>query len=209
MLNMPTYVDQGIDVIHKTNQNLVDMEAMFEEKENSRAQAQVQKKETCLMSDFDNLLELERKKRVENPTPGSTLDVFEALMQSRKPEMTAMVGVSHSQNHMHFGTALRLLQKESSRLAGLIKTFHASCKGENKMLNMAAFIDLHYPPELKTISKLFNAMPCSQSDVERIFSKLRLYITDRRTRLDTSTVNKMFFLECNKKLLKTFDMRMV
>ena len=59
-----------------------------------------------------------------------------------------------------------------------------------------------YPQDLKEVALLMFPLPPTQCSVERIFSSLKLLISDLRNRLKEDIVDSIIFLRCNKIGLK-------
>lgn len=52
-------------------------------------------------------------------------------------------------------------------------------------------------PNLYNLSQIVLAIPCAQVSVERSFSALRIIMSDLRTNLSASTLNKLLFVKLN------------
>lgn len=57
-------------------------------------------------------------------------------------------------------------------------------------------------PVLSSIAKVVYAIPASNTIIERLFSKAKNVVTEKRTRLDCEKINQILFLQKNMKTLK-------
>ncbi|XP_065211252.1 uncharacterized protein LOC135839246 [Planococcus citri] len=58
-------------------------------------------------------------------------------------------------------------------------------------------------PDLYEIYLILSAVPCTQADVERLFSGLKLVLSDQRNRLSAENLNNILLLRCNWDLVKS------
>ncbi|XP_016971505.2 uncharacterized protein LOC108039087 [Drosophila rhopaloa] len=65
-----------------------------------------------------------------------------------------------------------------------------------------AYWEMSTDEPFKKISKKFLCIPASSCESERLFSKAGQMISDRRTRLSPSVVDKLLFLNKNKNINK-------
>ena len=86
------------------------------------------------------------------------------------------------------GTVKAALQKLSERKLILKKM----------KKDMVDLIKEEYPEPLKEVSLLLLAMPVTQVSVERLFSALKIYKSDRRNRLKDDILNSLLILKTNK-----------
>ena len=54
-----------------------------------------------------------------------------------------------------------------------------------------------YPEDLREVAALSVAMPPTQVSVERLFSSLKIFKSDRRSRLKEDILNALLFLKSN------------
>ena len=55
----------------------------------------------------------------------------------------------------------------------------------------------HYPDPLKSTSMVMAALPATQVSVERLFSAMKLLLTDLRSRLKEDILEAMLLIRCN------------
>jgi len=82
----------------------------------------------------------------------------------------------------------------------ICRTLHFPDKNVKIFKSVLAFWEEHkneYAPELYEISQVIFASPATQVSVERLFSLLHEILTSRRSRLKSSTIDKILFLKVN------------
>lgn len=53
------------------------------------------------------------------------------------------------------------------------------------------------------VYQIISAIPCTQADVERLFSGVKLVLSEQRNRLKEDTLANIMLLRCNSKMVKT------
>ena len=73
-----------------------------------------------------------------------------------------------------------------------------SLKKLKKTKDIFQVIREEYPPELVDVALLLVTMPTSQVSVERLFSALKIFKTDRRNRIKDDVLPSLLVLKANQ-----------